>query len=177
MTILDLTAIEARLIECREAWDSGNGKMVNDVIVNAGLMLTELRRLGYGPYSTDDGAYEVHRHAPDFKDGDCETRDCHLDEGIAEIVYALWDAGVKIHTSCQGGGPANFHAWQERQIHFGSTDDAAGPAALAAAIALDMPINELRKCFQPSNPALFHWTLIFNRFEDWSRANGRAEQR
>lgn len=69
-------------------------------------------------------------HAPDFKPGDCGTRDCHLDEGIAEIVYALWDAGVKTSTSCEGGGPPDLpcahptlrpKSWIRRQ--FSHVDD------------------------------------------------------
>jgi hypothetical protein len=42
-------------------------------------------------------------HAPDIEPGDCETKDCHLDPLVCEIVWGLWERGIRTGWSCQGG--------------------------------------------------------------------------
>lgn len=118
-------------------------------------------------------------HAPDYQEGDCETEDCHLDEGIAEIVYGLWERGVKTGTSCDGNHPGAIEC---RRVSFGWNDETAGAPGIAAALAADMPVFQLRKCFPGSASedyvkGRFYWELVFDRHQDWSRAGGRAERR
>jgi hypothetical protein len=118
-------------------------------------------------------------HAPDFTEGDCKTQDCHLDEGVAEIVYALWLAGVKTFSSCDGN---HVGAINQRRVLFGWRDEDAGMPALAAALTADMPVYQLRKCYpgttqEDYDSGRFYWELVFDRHQDWTRAEGRLERR
>ncbi len=110
-------------------------------------------------------------HAPDTEPGDCETRDCHLDPGIYEIVWGLWEAGVRTDSSCQGGGPP--HSMMHRLVRVGHGDEAAGPSALATAQRLGMPAYALAR-IETADHLNFWWELWF-RDEPWSRNDIRAE--
>lgn len=114
-------------------------------------------------------------HAPDFEDGDCESRDCHLDAGVSEIVYGLWEAGIKTETSCEGGGPERGHGLLERTVRFGSNDEEAGRVGFQKALDLGMPAFQLRKCWVNPARSLFWWELIFDRWVEWRRGDVAPE--
>jgi hypothetical protein len=119
-----------------------------------------------------------HLHAPDFKEGDCEARDCHLDPGVAEIVYGLWEAGVQTATSCEGGGPEKNHGRLERIVTLGWNDPLAGPAAYKIAKSLGMPAFMLQQCWPDGGcgrgEGAFYWEIMFDRWTPWTRSTGAA---
>ena len=101
-------------------------------------------------------------HAPDAP-ADCSQADCHLDPGIYEIVWGLWEAGIKTGSSCQGGGPP--HASMHRLVRLYEGD---GEKALATAKRLGMPVYALATVRQADSPTVW-WELWFTH-GDWRRS-------
>jgi hypothetical protein len=82
-----------------------------------------------------------------------------LDRAISYAVKVLRDGGVETFESCQGG-PG--HAFLEPTVRFHGGQE-AGFAALACAIANELPVAELRRFWQvidgePHGP---HWEMTF----------------
>ena len=83
-----------------------------------------------------------------------------LDRGIARAVGVLQRHGVETFESCEGG-PA--HAYLEPTVRFHG-GQAEGLRALAAAIAAELPVAELRRVWpvlegEPTGP---WWELTFS---------------
>lgn len=95
------------------------------------------------------------------------AQDHYLDPGVYEIVWGLYEAGVKTTSSCQGGGPP--HAFMEMLVRVGFNDEAAGPRAAEVAQRLGMPILWLHRV-QCVGEDLFWWELRFDRHAPpWKR--------
>lgn len=130
-------------------------------------------------------------HAPGIARDGCTDKDCHLDPGVYELVWGLYEAGIYTSTSCQGGGPP--HAYLGRVITLGINDESAGPKARDMAISLGMPLYWMHRveCVNPSNglfacdgqgrsyviqnPDTFWWELHFSRWVKWTRAQKSGE--
>jgi len=123
---------------------------------------------------------DCRHHAPDLAPGEsCEDKDCHLDPGIYELVWGLFEAGVEPLWSCQGsltGGSSHAHIFP--MIGVGINDEEAGPRARDIALSLNMPLRWLHRvesvdervismCGQPA--PLFWWELVFDPWVNWSR--------
>jgi hypothetical protein len=134
-----------------------------------------LARLWYALLEPDVWG-DCRHHAPDAPE-DCSTADCHLDPGIYELVWGLWEAGVVTGSSCQGvctGGSS--HARMLPMITVGYNDEAAGPRARDVALALGMPLLWLhrvetvdKRLTSVSGPC-FWWELVFDPWMPaWTR--------
>jgi hypothetical protein len=96
-----------------------------------------------------------------------------LDRAISYAVKVLREAGVETFESCEGG-PG--HAFFEPTIRFHGGQE-AGFAALATAVAADLPVAELRRFWQiidgePHGP---HWEMTFCPAEKLLQVQERAE--
>jgi hypothetical protein len=82
-----------------------------------------------------------------------------LDEGIRTYVRVLWENGVETVQSCQGG---KGHSYAEPTIQF-LGGPAAGPEALAIAMAHALPVSELRRVWemQDGEPTGPTWHMTF----------------
>lgn len=83
-----------------------------------------------------------------------------LDPGIAEVVFALRDAGIETFESCEGG-PG--HSYTEPIVRFHGSRG-AGFAALAVAIEHDFEVSHLRRTWpvidgEPTGP---WWEMTFD---------------
>ena len=102
----------------------------------------------------------LERFAPDrFEDGHLDPR-YGLDSGIRHFVLVLRSQGIETCQSCQGG-PG--HCYPEPTIEFRG-NKSAGPKAIAAALAHDLPVSELRRVWEIRDGEINGpiWTLIFN---------------
>lgn len=91
---------------------------------------------------------------------DPETFEPPLDPGIADAVLCLVGAGIETFESCEGG-PG--HAYPEPTVRFHG-DRTEGLRALAAALAANLPVKDLRRVWpvldgEPTGP---WWELTFS---------------
>jgi hypothetical protein len=83
-----------------------------------------------------------------------------VDDGIRDVVVALNRAGVETFESCEGG---SGHGYPDPTVRFyGGRSE--GMRALAAALAANLPVAELRRVWivlddEPSGP---WWELTFS---------------
>lgn len=96
-----------------------------------------------------------------------------LDRAISYAVKVLRDAGIETFESCEGG-PG--HAFLEPTIRFHGGQE-AGFAALAYAVAAELPVAELRRFWQvidgePHGP---HWEITFCPVDKLLAIQQRAE--
>lgn len=99
-----------------------------------------------------------------------------LDEGIAEVVKVLMDAGVHTMESCEGG---DGHAFDLPTVKFsGGSGD--GWRALAVCQDCALPVRNLERTWdmydnQPDGP---YWKLVFRpRVRSWNRNPPFEERR
>ena len=88
-----------------------------------------------------------------------KTYDPPLDAGIAAAVETLRAAGIETFESCEGG---DVHAYPEPTIRFHG-ERSAGFAALAAAMAEALPVEDLRRVWpiQDGEPTGLYWEMTF----------------
>lgn len=106
----------------------------------------------------------LEKFAPDrFDDGRLDPR-YGLDPGIRHFVLVLRSQGVETCQSCQGG-PG--HCYLEPTIEFRG-DQSAGPKAVAAALAYDLPVAALRREWEVRNGEMHGpiWAITFRRQAD-----------
>lgn len=116
----------------------------------------------------------LEKFAPDrFEDGHLDPRYA-LDPGIRHYVLVLRSEGIDTCQSCQGG-PG--HIYLEPTIEFYG-DKSAGPKAVSAAFAHNLPICELRREWSIADGEMKGpiWTVTFTlRADIWlDREKARA---
>lgn len=87
--------------------------------------------------------------------------DSPLDAGIARYVHVLRDAGIETFESCEGG---EGHCCPDPMVRFHG-QRGEGFRALAAALAVDLPVLQLNRYWQVQDgePVGPSWELLFSR--------------
>jgi hypothetical protein len=105
-------------------------------------------------------------HAPDYKEGDCDTRDCHIDAQIYEIVMALWQAGCKSIASCEGG---EYHGHgSHRYVTFPSIEEGRKAFSIAVKLGMDAYVLNEQYFREDEDGVLTRAELWFG-LEPWAR--------